>query len=407
MIIVNRITDKKRIEKLKPPILIYGRRKTGKTFFAKEFFSNAYYFFVRRNRSIYFENRNESITYRELTRIIEEFKEKTIIVDEFHRLPDEFLDWLHIKSPKNLVLVTSTLHLVKNLLEKNSPILGLFLEFRMDLVNERDILLNLKEKIKDYKKLIEFSTYLREPMLLKWFGINLASILKNLKLVIPSLVGEIFAEEEKELSERYEGIIRALSSGKTTLSEITSSLYSNKLIPKQDVSAVKPYLNTLLEIGLVKRIPEYFGKRYYYFVSSPVIDLYYYLDEKYNFSERDLEEKYITEKIPMHVEDFIRELLGKIFGMRTFIINKPNMEVEIALARFKKLKIVGEVKWKKKVSKSEIKKIEEKLEKFKGCRKILVVPSEDAVEKEPEGVEVWDVGKILKEIKNLYNFRLY
>ena len=106
---------------------------------------------------------------------------------------------------------------------KSSPILGLFLEFRMDLIDEKDILLNLKEKIKDYKKLIEFSTYLREPMLLKWFGIDLASILKNLKLVIPSLVGEIFAEEEKELSERYEGIIRALSSGKTTLSEITSS----------------------------------------------------------------------------------------------------------------------------------------------------------------------------------------
>jgi len=317
------------------------------------------------------------------------------------------LDWLHIKSPKKLVLVTSTLHLVKNLLEKSSPILGLFLEFRMDLVDERDILLNLKEKIKDYKKLIEFSTYLREPMLLKWFGIDLASILKNLKLVIPSLVGEIFAEEEKELSERYEGIIRALSSGKTTLSAITSSLYSNKLIPKQDVSAVKPYLNTLLEIGLVKRIPEYFGKRYYYFISSPVIDMYYYLDEKYNFSERDLDEKYITEKIPMHVEDFIRELLGKIFGMRTFIINKPNMEVEIALARFKKLKIVGEVKWKRRVSKAEIKEIEEKLEKFKGCRKILVVPSEDAVEKEPKGIEVWDTGKILKEIKNLYNFRLY
>ena len=407
MVIVNRITDKKRIEKLKPPILIYGRRKTGKTFFAKEFFSNAYYFFVRRNRSIYFENRNESITYRELTRIIEELKEKTIIVDEFHRLPEEFLDWLHIKSPKNLVLVTSTLHLVKNLLEKSSPILGLFLEFRMDLIDERDILLNLKEKIKDYKKLIEFSTYLREPMLLKWFGINLTSILKNLKLVIPSLVGEIFAEEEKELSERYEGIIRALSSGKTTLSEITSSLYSNKLIPRQDVSSVKPYLNTLLEMGLVKRIPEYFGKRYYYFVSSPVIDLYYYLDEKYNFSERDLDEKYITEKIPMHVEDFIRELLGKIFGMRTFIINKPNMEVEIALARFKKLKIVGEVKWKRRVSKAEIKEIEEKLEKFKGCRKILVVPSKDVVEKKPERVEVWDIGMILKEIKNIYNFRLY
>ena len=321
-------------------------------------------------------------------------------------MPEEFLDWLHIKSPKNLVLVTSTLHLAKNLLEKNSPILGLFLEFRMDLIDERDILLNLKEKIKDYKKLIEFSTYLREPMLLKWFGISLTSMLKNLKLVIPSLVGEIFTEEEKELSTRYEAIIRALSSGKTTLSEITSILYSNKLIPKQDVSSVKPYLNTLLEIGLVKRIPEYFGKKYYYFVSSPVIDLYYYLDEKYNFSERDLDEKYIIEKVPMHVEDFLRSLLGKIFGMRVFLINKPDMEVDIALAKFKKLKIVGEIKWKKRVSGAEIKKIEEKLGKFKGCRKILVVPSRNIVEKEPEGIEVWDVKRILNETeKTLFRIR--
>ncbi|MCD6114683.1 ATP-binding protein [bacterium] len=399
MVIVNRTTDKKRIEKLKPPILVYGRRKTGKTFFVKDFFGDAYYFFVRRNRSIYFENRNESITYKELIRIIDEFKEKTIIVDEFHRLPEEFLDWLHIKSPKNLVLVTSTLHLAKNLLEKSSPILGLFLEFRMDLIDERDILLNLKEKIRDYKRLIEFSTYLREPMLLKWFGISLTSMLKNLKLVIPSLVGEIFAEEEKELSTRYEGIIRALSSGKTTLSEITSTLYSNKLIPKQDVSSVKPYLNTLLEIGLVKRIPEYFGKRYYYFVSSPVVDLYYYLDEKYNFSERDLEEKYIIEKIPMHVEDFLRELLGKIFGMRVFLINKPNLEVDIALVGFQKLKIVGEVKWKKRVGRAEMKEIEEKLGKFKGCRKILIVPSEKALEKELKGIEVWDVERIMEELE--------
>ena len=73
MVIVNRIIDKAELKKLKPPILVYGRRKTGKTFFVKDFFGNAYYFFVRRNRSIYFENRNESIAYEELIRIIEEF----------------------------------------------------------------------------------------------------------------------------------------------------------------------------------------------------------------------------------------------------------------------------------------------------------------------------------------------
>ena len=236
MIIVNRFEDKKKISKLKLPLFVYGRRKTGKTFFIKNAFKKAYYFFVRRDRSIYFENRNEIINYNELIRIIDEVRNKDIIIDEFHRLPEEFLDYLHAKSPENLLLITSTLHLAKNLLGKRSPILGLFLEYRMDLIDERDILLNLKELIKDGKRLIEFSTYLREPILLRWFGMNLFDILRNLKLVVPSLVGEIFNEEEKELSTRYEGILRALGSGKRTLSEIVSSLYAYKLIDKQDIS---------------------------------------------------------------------------------------------------------------------------------------------------------------------------
>jgi hypothetical protein len=399
MIIVERTVEKNRITKLKPPLIVYGRRKTGKTFFVKNFFKNAYYFFVRRDRSIYFENRNELITYDELLRLIDEVKDRRVIVDEFHRLPREFLDWLHFKSPTNLLLVTSTLHLVKNLLKKGSPLLGLFLEFRMNLIDERDILLTLKKKIKDPKKLVEYSTYLREPILLRWFDVDLPLILKNLKLVVPSLIGEIFSEEEKELSERYEGILRGLSSGKITLSEIVSLLYSYKLIDKQDVSSIKPYVKTLIEIGLVKRIPEYFGRRYYYFVSSPIVDLYYYLDEKYNFSEKDIDEKYIVEKFPLHVEDFLRELLSKIFGMRIFLINKPTMEIDIVLADFKRLRVVGEVKWKNNVTKNEVKKIEEKLKPFKQCKRILVVPERICLEKEPEEVEVWDVKRILREIK--------
>ncbi len=400
MIIVNRFEDKKKISKLKLPLFVYGRRKTGKTFFIKNTFKKAYYFFVRRDRSIYFENRNEIINYNELIRIIDEVRNKDIIIDEFHRLPEEFLDYLHVKSPENLLLITSTLYLAKNLLGKRSPILGLFLEYRMDLIDERDILLNLKELIKDGKRLIEFSTYLREPILLRWFGMNLFDILRNLKLVVPSLVGEIFNEEEKELSARYEGILRALGSGKRTLSEIVSSLYAYKLIDKQDISSIKPYMKTLIEMNLVKRIPDYFRKKYYYFISSPVIDLFYYLDEKYNFSETELDKKYITELVPKHVEWFFRDLLSKIFNMRNFILNRPEMEIDIALADFKKLKVVAEVKWKKIVNKNEIKNIEEKLGKFKNCRKILIVPDENVLDRKPEGVEIWDVKRVLKEIEN-------
>ena len=283
-------------------------------------------------------------------------------------------------------------------MKKGSPILGLFLGFQMNLIDERDILLNLAREIKDRKRLIEQSVYLREPMLLRWFGSNIADILRNLKLIVPSLVGEVFSEEEKELSSRYEGILRALSSGKITLSEITGFLYSNKLIDKQDTSAVKPYLKILADIGMVKRVPEYFGNRYYYFVSSPMIDLYYYLDEKYNFSERDVDDRYFMERIPFHVESFFRELLSKMFMLRAFMINKPDLQIDIALSDHKKLKVVCEVKWKERVRTGEIREIENKLVRFKACKKILIVKNVKALDREPDGIEVWDVDKILSKI---------
>lgn len=402
MIIVERSTDKNEMKKLKPPLLIYGRRKTGKTFFVKSLFGDSYYFFVKRDRSIYFENRNEVINYREMIRIMEEFKEKMMIVDEFHRLPGDFLDWLHIRAPTNILLITSTLHLAKKLIGKHSPVLGLFLEYQMTLIDERDILINLEKHIKEPKRLVEMATYLREPILLRWFNKDLLSVLKHLKLVVPALVGEIFSEEDKELSARYEGILRALSTGKGTLSEVASMLHSYNLIEKQDIASIKPYVNTLIELSLVKRIPEYFGKRFYYFISSPMIDLYYYLDEKYNFSEADISDRCMIEKIPLHVEDFFRSLFSKLFRMRTFIINKPEMEVDIVLVEFKKLKVVAEIKWKNNVSRSEIKRAEEKLKKFKDCKKILIVPEISVVEKEPKEIEIWDVKRILEEIKRIH-----
>jgi len=77
-----------------------------------------------------------------------------------------------------------------------------------------------------------------------------------------------------------------------------------------------------------------------------MIDLYYYLDGKYNFSEKDLKKEIINEKIPLHVEDFFRGLFSKIFSKNLFIISKPDLEIDIALGDFKKLEIVAEVKWK-------------------------------------------------------------
>ena len=402
MVTVTRVIDIVNLKKIMPPILFYGRRKTGKTFLVKSFYRDAEYFFVKRNRTIFWENRKTTLNYDELIKIMDvALKDRLIIIDEFHRLPEDFLDYLHVRQPDNIILVTSTLYLVKNLLTKRSPILGLFLEYRVDLIDERDILVNLS-KLFNGKELIEKSVFLREPILLQWADLDLINVLERLKLTVPALVGEVFIEEDRELSERYEGILRAIASGKQTIGEITDYLYARKLIDKQSTSLVKSYVKNLLSMGLLKRYKEYRREKYYYFIDSPIIDLYFYLDEKYNFSETRLPREYFLEKIPFYVEDFFRTLFAKLTGYRVFVIKKPDLEVDAVLGKFQQAKVVIEVKWRKRLSKSQITKIEEKLSKFKNVRKILIVPDKSEIEYISSKIEVLDVNDILEKVLKSY-----
>jgi len=396
MITIIRYTDEEKLKNTGLPMIIYGRRKTGKTFLVKRIFGGDNYLFVKRDRSIYWESEDTVINYQEMMRLILREDDEIFIVDEFHRLPDEFLDFIHIKNPKNLVLVTSTLWLAERMLSSSSPLLGLFSEYRMDIIDERDILRNLAPLIKDKKKLVEQAVYMREPILLRYFGSEIYKVLPQLKLTIPALIGEIFLEEDKEFSARYEGVIRAIASGKRTLTEITQFLHSNSLIPKQDSSLIKPYLKILQSMGIIWRFPEFNVKRHRYFIPSPIIDTYYYLDEKYNFSERELHQKYFEERVPMHVEMFFRTLLAKIFNYRIFLYQKP-AEIDIVLGDFRKIKFVGEVKWKSSVDKKDIKKAEEKLAKFR-ARRVLIVPDKSEISAETKEIEVWDIEDILKMI---------
>ena len=397
MIIVKRFDDERRIKRLSLPLFVYGRRKTGKTFLIKHLFRNALYFFVRRDRTIYYERRSENIRYDELLRIIEEGG-RIVIVDEFHRLGDDFLDFLHMKQPRNIILITSTLNLAKKIISNRSPILGIFMEFKLDTISEKDILLNLA-KFMEGKELVERCVYLKEPLLLRFFDEKNRSIdFNSLKLTIPALVGEIFSEEERVISERYEGILRAIASGRNKLNEIVAHLYSSRLISKQDIGAVKQYIKNLLDIGLIKRIREYGRNRYYYFISSPLIDLYYYLDEKYNFSETELDEKYFREKLPRYVEDFFRELLACLYGKRKFIISKPDTEIDIVLGDFNRIWLVGEVKWKERIGEAEIKNIERKLSPY-NCRRVLIVPDKGKIKKKLKEVELLDVSDVMRMLQ--------
>lgn len=406
MVSIIRFKDLESWKNVSKWVLVYGRRKTGKSYFVKNNVKWDKYYFVGRSGDIFVDD--EKIGYetfiREAIQNLE--NEKTIVIDEIQRLPEEFFDRLHNIGVKGrLIAITSTIWLTKELLGKRSPLLGLFSEFRMDIIDERDILLNLHDRIKDPKELIEYAVFLREPWLIPLWEETESffdALPFNVKITVPALIGEIFTEEERQYSRIYDAILKAIANGKRISTEITSYLYSLKLIPAEDPSLVHPFLKILQNIGLIEKIKIYYKNKYYYRISSPIVDYYYYLDAKYGISERDVQslqaKKVLEIKIPHYVEQFIMNLLSKIFGLWPEKIIEKEYEVDIALVDFKKLKAVVEVKWRKNITNEVLKEVERKLEKY-NCRKILIVPNKEELPSSSEKLEIWDVKKILEIIQ--------
>lgn len=233
----------------------------------------------------------------------------------------------------------------------------------------------------------------------------LAGYLSSSGLLIGELVGEAFTEEERELTEVYRAIMKGIADGKETSTELSSFLYSLSLISKDNPGVLQRYLGVLTDMGILRRT-QVTGKRRKKFVyrhASPLFDLHFYLEAKYAYTELETPVEFIRKaidrKLPRHVEAFVEGLLAKSLGLRPVRIEMPDLELDIALQGFKKLEVVGEVKWKERVKREEVRRIEEKLNRF-DCRRILVVPDENVLERKPEGVEVLtpeDLVEIAKE----------
>ncbi len=406
--IIKRNAELQRIKRLGNWIYIAGRRKTGKTFFVKNFLEYDRYFFVRKDRMVFDEN-GKSFSYETFFEIFKELLgKKKIVIDEFHRLPEEFFEYLHFIGEKGeLITISSTLYLTKKLLGKGSPIMGLFSLMIFGLCDERDVINSLIEYgISSPKEVIEATIYLREPILALKYSSPLreflAAYLFENRAAISEIIGEIFSEEERRLSEIYEGILRAVASGKNTSGEITSFLFSRKLIPKDNPGLIQRYLDVLVKIGILEKIEVWNKRKFRYFHVSPLFDLHYYLDEKYAYVERDIPFEWIREcvniKLPLHIEQLFRNLFSKMTGYQFKKIEEP--EIDIALFRFKKLKLIGEVKWKKKISQNELKELQKKFAKFGNVKKILIVPEKNEIENKVKFAQVIDAKDIVRIVKS-------
>ncbi|MCL4380659.1 MAG: ATPase [Candidatus Marsarchaeota archaeon] len=407
-IIIPRPSDVVRLDSSGPWKMVYGRRKTGKSFMVKNFTHYDRFFFVNRDSTVLDEETRDNYTWENFFGIFRELLgNKKIVIDEFHRLPPAFQDYLHATGIKGeLVLITSTLWLANKLLGKGSPLAGLVSPLRIDQISEEDMLKYLYRNVHG-KKWIEAAIYLREPFIIQQFknGSIIDSVSRYLlenKFFVRNLIGEIFNEEEKSLTNIYDGILKAVAGGKRTSTEISTFLFSRSLIGKDSPSMLPKYLDMLVGMGILERQKVLNKKRFYYFHSSPIMDLHYYLEEKYSYVDVytpiEFIKKVVETKLPMHAEQFFRNLLSKHFGMKHEIIDTGAMELDIAFLEFKKLKIVGEVKWKDKISASEIRSIENNLNSFKEARRLLVVPDIKVLERRPEGIDAIDIDALFEEL---------
>lgn len=403
------IVKRKEVETIKPIkkwLLVFGRRKTGKTFLVENFLDYDEYFFVKRNRSIISKKDGKVVPYETMTSLIERAlpEGKTIVVDEFHRLGDDFLDFIHsTKRGGKLILISSTLFLSKSLFASHSPVLGLFAEVPIGLIGLDDVARALNKPGASRKFLTEMAILLREPLAIDYYDSHeeprklMAKVLTYSIRTIPALIGEIFTEEERTISAVYDGILRAIASGKTVSSEISSYLFSLGLIKKDDPSLIQQYLSNLVGFGIIKRIRVYGKKRFIYKHVSPLVRIFYYADEKYNISERTPGEgemeRLIEEMMPKLVEDNVRALLAERAGLEESVAEARDFDVDGCLLRFKKPEVILEVKWKDELGEGEVKKIVEKLGRLQAKRKILFVPDKRKVK--VEDVEIVDISDFI------------
>ncbi len=374
--------------------LLYGRRKTGKTFYARYMLKDYNYFIVRRGGLFYDPVEDLSLDVRGFIKLCS--KTNKIIVDEFHRAPLRFFDAIQAgECGGEVVFITSTLHYHRKLVEvADAPLKGLFTSCQVGLVSPVDLLRHQWEAGFN-KEFLELLVFYQEPVLI---GRKLVDIVLGGKEIAQSLVGEVLSEEDQVFTERFNAILEAVAAGKTRLSEIASYLYSRGLLPKQSTSLITKYMGIMVKIGLLERIPVWGKKRkHLYRHVSPLISLQYYLHARYEHFDLQLPwsflEKAVSQITPLLIEQFIERLLAELWGLKPVKIVEPE-EVDIALVEYRRLKIVGEVKWRNKLSRSEINRIESRLHRYPEAEKILVVPDESIV---PEtSLKVLDIRKLVE-----------
>jgi hypothetical protein len=392
------------IKRIKGWVLIYGRRKVGKTFLIKNFLDYDVFFRINRDGSIYAEkfivtsigsadNFSEAVV--ELLS-----SNKTVVIDEFQRLPESILERISMAHPQGkLIFSGSSMRVVKKLFGSSSPLLGLAMQYRLGLIKPDNMLRELLKKM-DASVAVELAPYLADVWTIPFLKMENEStktiyeILKYSKFTIPALVGEIFTEEEREYSRIYEAVLRLMGAGEWNYKNIASILAGRRLIERADTSLVLPYIKNMVAMGLVESLSLYSTKKKMYRLASPVMEAFFYLDDKYGFGEIEVsfqEVKPTIEKLRnLAIQKFIGDLFAQAYNGKKEYFVTPSNELDFIITIRNKPVVAGEMKWGK-YDEKDIKKFLEK-SSFIDAEKVFVTKKKK--ENEINGVKIMDVSDL-------------
>ena len=308
--------EAREVESAKSWLLVYGRRKTGKTFMIKRIMPRARYYLITRGRSIVFRQTRELSLSEAVKNIVRDLKNnKTVVIDEFQRLPEEYWDLIAAQHPRGkLIAVASSLAVTRKVFNERSPLLGIMLPLRIGVANPFDPLCALMKYFKPVEA-IKWAMIIRDPWIIPHLDFEkdivdeLLSKASRIAEVAVGLVGEVFIEEERNLTTTYNAILRAIACNQWNTSLIASKLASKKIIPDPNPSRITSYIKVLEEVGLVRSWRLYRSKQKYLKLTSSILQLSLCLDEKLGLTEA-----YTSDVVKDRVKETIKSFLGYELG---------------------------------------------------------------------------------------------
>ena len=310
--------------------LVYGRRKVGKTTLLKNCVKSDLYVLIGYGGSTAVVG-EDFVAVESAVREVGLFLKRggVAVIDEFQRLPPKYWDLLASWAPSGVLIAAgSSYGIVHRVFDKSSPLLGLFAPVHVDIIAYEDVLAQVRDPV--------LSILWRDPWVIPHVsGVGeLAERARELALVARGLIGEVFAEEERELTETYWRAILLVAEGYWKSTDVAGALGL-----KGGLASASSILSKLAKMGILRAIPT-LGRERYYAVRSPALSLILYAEAKYHIS--DLGTTPTDLPLGREAQFTVGEMLANYFGGTQRY--SPREDIDVVLTRGRRRTWAFEVK---------------------------------------------------------------